>query len=219
MAIDTKERILDVAEHLFADSGYSATSLREITREASVNLASVHYHFGSKEALLTATLDRRFSVINQLRIDQLDQLEATAGPGGPRLDEILRAFLGPPFEMRAKWGESGRKFVRFVGRIHSETDEIREVFGKLFQPVMSRFMRAFLKALPELDPDEIEWRAHFLVGAMAHTMTWCESFESHTTDACVQDGILESLIQFGNAGMATPSVKPAAGPTYARVNR
>ena len=219
MAIDTKDRILDVAERLFADSGYSATSLRDITREANANLASVNYHFGSKEALLAAILDRRFAVINQLRLDRLDQLEATSGPGGPRLEEIVRAFLSPPFEMRSEWGESGRKFLRFVGRIHSETDEIREVFGKLFKPVMSRFTGAFLNALPDLDPDEVEWRAHFLVGAMAHTMTWCELFEFHSTDACVQDAMLESLIRFGAAGLTTPSVRRAAVPTGARVDR
>ena len=46
-----KERILDVAERLFADFGFPVTSLRDITREAGVNLAAVNYHFGSKEAL------------------------------------------------------------------------------------------------------------------------------------------------------------------------
>ena len=58
MAIDTKERILDVAERLFADHGYATTSLRDITTEADVNLASVNYHFGSKDALLIAVLNR-----------------------------------------------------------------------------------------------------------------------------------------------------------------
>ena len=47
----TKERILDTAERLFAKQGYAATSLRGIIAEAGVNLAAVHYHFHSKEAL------------------------------------------------------------------------------------------------------------------------------------------------------------------------
>ena len=45
---DTKERILDTAERLFAQQGYAATSLRGIIAEAGVNLAAVHYHFHSK---------------------------------------------------------------------------------------------------------------------------------------------------------------------------
>ena len=50
MASDTKKLILDVAERLFADRGFSATSLRELTSEAGTNVASVNYHVGSKEA-------------------------------------------------------------------------------------------------------------------------------------------------------------------------
>ena len=46
---DTVERILDVAEILFAEKGFAATSLRLITRKAQVNLAAVNYHFGSKK--------------------------------------------------------------------------------------------------------------------------------------------------------------------------
>ena len=59
MAGHTKDRILDVAETLFADNGFAATSLRDITHEAGVNIAAVNYHFGSKDALLGAVFERR----------------------------------------------------------------------------------------------------------------------------------------------------------------
>ncbi len=95
MAIETKERILDVAERLFADFGYKATSLRDITSEAGVNLASVNYHFGSKDALLTALLDRRFEPVNRRRLELLDGLEASAN-GAVDLPALVRAFLSPP---------------------------------------------------------------------------------------------------------------------------
>ena len=79
MASDTKKLILDVAERLFADRGFSATSLRELTSEAGTNVASVNYHFGSKEALLAAVLERRLRPINERRLEILDKLEHTAG--------------------------------------------------------------------------------------------------------------------------------------------
>ena len=50
----TKKRILDAAEKLFAIHGFDGTSLRAITTEAKVNLASVNYHFQTKEALMDA---------------------------------------------------------------------------------------------------------------------------------------------------------------------
>ena len=51
---DTVERILDAAEILFAEKGFSETSLRLITSKAQVNLAAVNYHFGSKKSLIQA---------------------------------------------------------------------------------------------------------------------------------------------------------------------
>ena len=50
----TKTKILDTAERLFAQKGFDAVSLRNIVEAAKVNLAAVHYHFGSKQALLHA---------------------------------------------------------------------------------------------------------------------------------------------------------------------
>ncbi len=59
----TKEKILDVAEGLFAEYGFNDTSLRTITSKAGVNLASVNYHFGDKKNLSssgTQSLSRSF---------------------------------------------------------------------------------------------------------------------------------------------------------------
>ena len=53
---DTATRILDVAERLFVEHGFEATSLRMITQQAEVNLAAVNYHFGSKDALFESVL-------------------------------------------------------------------------------------------------------------------------------------------------------------------
>ena len=54
----TKDRLLDAAEQLFAERGYDATSMRELTTAAAVNLAAVNYHFGSKRELFAAVFDR-----------------------------------------------------------------------------------------------------------------------------------------------------------------
>ena len=72
---ETRERILDAAETLFAERGFAATSLRAIAARAEVNLAATHYHFGSKKGLLAAVFHRRIAPINTLRLDGLQQLE------------------------------------------------------------------------------------------------------------------------------------------------
>lgn len=220
MAIATKERILDVAERLFADFGYKATSLRDITSEAGVNLASVNYHFGSKDALLAALLDRRFAPVNHRRLELLDELEASTD-GTVELPDLLRAFLSPPFELYPSDTADHRTFLRLVGRIHSETDSVRAMFITLFEPIISRFTTAFQHALPHLDADEVAWRIHFLIGAMAHTMMWCESFVfvSKTTQHPVASDLLASLIQFGTAGLTAASRQSVAEHLHTKVQQ
>ena len=54
-SVETRDRILEAAERLFERSGPELTSVRSITAEAGVNVAAVHYHFGSRRDLLIAT--------------------------------------------------------------------------------------------------------------------------------------------------------------------
>src|SRR5579863_5381643 len=87
---DTKSRILDSAEKLFGLNGFEATSLRDITAEAQVNLAAVNYHFQSKESLIDAVIARRIEPVNRRRFEMLD----AAGPNAT-VEQILAAFLTP----------------------------------------------------------------------------------------------------------------------------
>ena len=73
---ETRTRILDAAEELFVEMGFAAASLRAIASRAGVNLAAAHYHFGSKEGLLGATVHRRVAPINEARARGLDALFA-----------------------------------------------------------------------------------------------------------------------------------------------
>src|SRR5881394_165011 len=96
---DTKSRILDVAEHLFIEHGFEATSLRSLTSSAGVNLAAVNYHFGSKEELFQAVLTRRLDPMNQERIDLLTKLEREAAPMPVSCEQILSAMFVPALKL------------------------------------------------------------------------------------------------------------------------
>ena len=56
---DKQIQIIETAEKLFADKGFSGTSVRDIADEADVNLAMISYYFGSKEKLLEALFTHR----------------------------------------------------------------------------------------------------------------------------------------------------------------
>ena len=73
---DKQIQILQVAEVLFAEKGFDGTSIRDIAKEAKINVAMVSYYFGSKELLLEALVIFRISEIKkQLDILILEELQ------------------------------------------------------------------------------------------------------------------------------------------------
>src|SRR6059036_3181340 len=92
---ETRARILDAAERLFAEHGYDGASLRDITAQAGVNLAAVNYHFRTKESLIQAVFARRLAPVNQRRLALLDACEASAAGGRLQLEEVVRALISP----------------------------------------------------------------------------------------------------------------------------
>ena len=162
---DTKQKILDAAEHLIAENGYSATSLRQIIAEAGVNLAAVHYHFGSKEDLLNELVMRKAQPVNEKRLELLARAMTEAAPRPPSVEKILQAFMIPMAEAAGR----DPQFVKVMGRILAE-GLLPQIVEKNFKPVSGRFFGAIRMTVPELPEEEFQWRVHFLIGAMAHTM-------------------------------------------------
>src|SRR5882672_1466605 len=86
----TKERLLQVAQALFAQKGFHATSTREITRQAKTNVASLYFHWRSKENLYLAVYRRFFQQLTQMRQGMLELLEE-----GLRTHKSLAEVLYP----------------------------------------------------------------------------------------------------------------------------
>lgn len=203
--VDTRDALLDAAERLFADVGIDGASLRSITNEAGANLASVNYHFGSKEGLVKAVLARRFRPITAQRLAMLDACDAKAGEGGPELECVLRAFVAPVIRMLANDPSQGGHFIRFMGRLHGELNEtttpmLTEEVGE----TLARFDAALRKALPELPLDQLYWNFHFAMGAMLHTIACGKLLTEYTHGICNYDDseeIIGRLVGFMAAGM------------------
>ena len=164
MILDTKERILNAAERMFAEQGFEPTSLRAIIAAAGVNLAAIHYHFRSKEALIQAVVNRRFESVNQERLDLLEQYERQT----PSVEQILEAFLWPMLRVGLDGSVEGRNLLRLAGRLLLEASGVAAAAAtRQFGVVASRFGFAFERALPHLTRDEVVWRVHFTIGAAA----------------------------------------------------
>jgi AcrR family transcriptional regulator len=167
----TKERILDTAEALFMEHGFEATGLRQITTAAGVNLAAVHYHFGSKEELFQAVLTRRLDPMNQERVELLDDLERDAGGKPLTCEAIIGAMFIPALKLARDRQRGGTNFLRLLGRAYADPAPfIRQFLSREYATMIRRFKMAFGRTLPQLPAKELSWRLHFLMGAMSYTL-------------------------------------------------
>ena len=206
---ETRTRILDAAEELFMQHGFEGTSMRTLTAKASVNLAAVNYHFGSKDALIEAVFRRRLDPMNSARIAELDRLEAAAGASPPPTDAIIRVFLGASLAMIEDTKGGGRNFIRLLGRAYTEPSKpIRALIGQLYAPAMARYKGAFERALPDLPKDELIWRMHFMFGTLAYTLAATDTVQliagckpEDRYDAALLE---ERLTAFLHAGLIAP---------------
>src|SRR5450631_568164 len=189
MIPDTRQKILDTAERLIGEQGYAATSLRQIIAEAGVNLAAVHYHFGSKEELLDAAVARKVTPVNEARVAWLDRVEAEAGSGPIVVEKVLEAFLIPTAEVASR----NPGFVRLMGRMLAE-GMMPRIVERHFQATGQRFVSALRRAVPELPQEELMWRVHFMVGAMAHAMCRTPIFPEMTGNASDMEPRMQRLV-------------------------
>ena len=171
MVLNTRHKILDAAEKLFARHGFESTSLRSIIASANVNLAAIHYHFRSKEGLIRAVIERRFAPVNDERLRLLAEFETQTDGKTPRVEEILEAFLAPMLRIGLLDSGQGRLLMHLGGRLLQASEGMLErAAGGEFERVAVRFLTAFQKALPYLTKQEIAWRINFTIGAAARAL-------------------------------------------------
>jgi len=228
---DTRGRIMDAAERLFAERGIAATSMRAITAQAEVNLAAVNYHFGSKEGLIVEVYARRLRPVNEERLRLLGDVEASADL---TLDRVLHTYIAPVMRLIHDPEHGGEIVMGLLGRALYEPDaHLSQIFHDEMAPTFSRFTAALRRCLPALSEEELFWRMHFGGGALAYTLAQIHRLEMVSQgicDASDVDSVIRRLVEFIAAGMVTaqgaavpvPANRPAGqipGPAQRRAVR
>ena len=210
-AAATSDALINAAEKLFIEKGHHATSLRDITREASANLAAVNYHFGSKESLIQAVLKRRLSAINDERMLALDRLEQQ-NPGKPlKPSQILDAFFGTLLRMAPDENSQESGVLMLLERTMTDPAAfIHTLFAHEYAPVMNRFREALFAALPGVPQDEIIWRFQFMLGATSYAIVGPKALRRATgwrdsgSDKEDAELLLPRLMSFLLGGLRAP---------------
>jgi AcrR family transcriptional regulator len=181
-------------------------------------VASVHYHFGSKEILINEVLRSISRPLNQLRLEALESAMATPNPV---LEQVIEALVGPPvilsFDTTGEW----RLLIRLLMQARSLPREItNSAIFKQYDAMAQRFVEALMVAEPGLQREEAFWRYAFAIGAMMYIVTdsdtsyrrlnrlsggLCDTEDPHV--------IVRQLVAFVSAGMraAAPNLSLAAG--------
>ena len=211
----TRSRILDAAEQLFVQRGFARTSLRAITAKAKVNLASVNYHFGSKEALIEAVFARRLELLNRKRLVNLAALEKEAGTRPLQLEAVLEAFIRPSPRLEHEPESGGQQFLKLLGHAYAEPSRHLSVFlRRHHHKTLIRFQGALQQCLSHLSTDELQWRIHFMLGAAGYALAGQSAL--HLITSTAEDGpdevsrIIQRLVAFIAAGFRAPASEQSA---------
>ena len=220
MAMDTRERILDVAERLFGERGFPATPLRDITTEAGgqrrvgelpLRLEGGAAGGGAREA----------SEAHQRTPPGAARRRGGAGRGRTsgarsRHPGVPVAPVSQPARVGAT--RAGTSCGWSAGSTAETNEEFRATFVKQFDAVLERFTAALHRARPELDEADLSWRMLFMVGSMAFTMSWGpELLARGRGGGRDPEDVLESLVLYAAAGMAAPA--PLGVPAVATAAR
>ncbi|OAJ95866.1 TetR/AcrR family transcriptional regulator [Vibrio bivalvicida] len=200
----TKEKILDVAEALFAEHGFKDTSLRTITSKAGVNLASVNYHFGDKKTLVRAVLNRYLEAFMPAVQDALINLNFNERY---EMADVFESLRGPLRNLNDVRPNGTSRFMLLIGRGYTDVQgHLRWFITTRYSDALSLFTESVMKANPKLSQEELFWRLHFTLGTCVFTMASSQALleiaENDYGKAMDAKSVVDQLIPFLAAGVA-----------------
>jgi AcrR family transcriptional regulator len=204
----TRSAILAAAERLYADRGFGDVTLRDIVAAASVNLAAVNYHFGSKDELIAELFVTRSLANNRERLRELKAAEEAGGGRAP-IEAILRALVGPT--LRGCLGpESGRSTAaRFMIRASIESvPPIRRIKNREIDH-LRKFAAAMRRSLPDRDETELYWGLHFALAMAHHTIRESERLTKLSEGKCDLDDVDDVVDRVVSVAVMALNASPA----------
>ncbi|PJE78554.1 putative HTH-type transcriptional regulator YttP [invertebrate metagenome] len=202
--VATVQRILDTAERLFAQQGFSETSLRMITGEAQVNLASVNYYFGSKKSLIQAVFARFMDPFVERLQKAIQHIQSDDDQDN--LESLLRVLVDEMISVEQEQKKDLMVFMQLLGLAYSQTQgHLKKYLYEKYSDVLHRYMRLLIKACPDLDESELFWRVNFILGAAVFTLSGASTLRAiarsdYHMDSSIPD-ILRKMVPFMAAGL------------------
>lgn len=188
VADQTRVKILSSAEKLFAQRGYYGVAVRDVARDANVDSALVHYHFGSKDDLFSAAL---LSRAEGFMVERRNALAICLKEHGnkPSIESVIIAYTRPYLE-HAISGDSGwRAWFRLLATASLSIEWSPSVWNDHFNPFVEEFISALKLASPDAPEGHYYWCYHFFSGALVMTFADTGRMDSLSSGQCKSDDL------------------------------
>ncbi len=199
----TREQILSAAEELFAEKGFSHTSIRDITEKADCNLAAVNYHFHGKENLYIEVFRLRMSTLRDQRVNAVHEFLSNQ-PEQKTLEELIQLFATTFLEPFTEDGSGQRLMVLMMRERHDPHLPQHMFIEEIIQPVKTIMKEALSQIHSGLSDTAAELCIHSIVGQLFHVMQAQELFKGmDKTDMPILDmpKAIEHVVKFSVGGI------------------
>ena len=203
-APEKKQLILDAAEAMFAQRGFYGASLRDIAFASGVPQALVSYHFGSKEGLFRAAVERR-GPANAGGMRRALQKTLTVRSRKARLEAVLRAFIEPVIDRSMRGGPGWKNYIRLMAQIANlpQQESFVSAVPENYESVVLGFIEAIRAIYPNMSEADLQWSFYFYQAAITHILAESGVIDRQTNGAFHSsdlDMLLPKLVSFFAAG-------------------
>ena len=200
--LNSRERLLQVAEAIFLDQDYDSVSVRALTEAAGVNLALVNYHFGGKRSLYLEVLTRRFESVATEKCARLRQ--ALQQQQSITLRGIVEAYVDLHLGS-AERERNARSFIRLVSRqLDEDGDAMELLLRKLVMPIHQLLVDEIGRLKPDLPLERISFCLSSITGQIFHYIRCPETFHilaGFSPQADLRERVAEHIVNFSLCGM------------------
>jgi len=201
----TRDRLLDEAEELFAQRGFHAVSVREITKAAQSNLAAVNYHFGNKQNLYLEVFRSRWLP----RASQIQQRfrQSLNNNGTPSPNLVIQSFARAFLEGPMSTEERTRHLKLISGELVQPTEAFELVVEQVFRPLFTKLLQDFKNVMPDtLDEKQMVLNV-FSILAMVLYFNFARPlvyrFVGGREEKDLENRLVDHIVQFSLSGVGT----------------
>lgn len=200
----TRDRILNAAERLFAQRGYYGVTIRQITREAGVDVALASYYFGPKTDLFRAVLERRADELHGAILQSLEDTAIRAGDRPASVESLIRAFAQPSIDRLVRGGDGWRDYIHLMAGLYSSQQiEFLTVMNEMYMPALRRFMDLVRQSVPTASERGVTLSFYMLLTAVIGIYSetaGLDDLSGGSIRSTEFDAILDHLAPFFAAG-------------------